>query len=647
MVGPPLQLRSTHALQFQSNRLPICSSAGASELTQNCLSGALHREIMQEWVDTLRSKLREMKILSPKENLYSKLPEVRPPLLPTRDPMSPLPETPAIPAAIPGVERVSTNQTSRIFPANAVAAAAPAPSAPQPSASTGGASSAERTASASASASASANRASTSSNSNGTADPPAAEPSDFEAEAGASGSTQPTTSNTLSHNLIKMLYPATKYSQHANDINIDSVIASANESSDDSQSIAVDNFTNDPNNSSAVHANGDADVSSLARTFANNVLSDPSSASSTPKRGQVAAAAATDELAAATDATVFPIYPTPEPLVIPRPQTTRSAASKKSRSKSESSIEPSQIADASATNITIIQVSSTIAEEQTKVGGAQSVDDDHGDTNFTNNVQIIPSNYAQSEEIAITNISIGITDRSIVQQIKSAQPEQMHYEQVFVTQIPATATATASADDPPTDGGPSKELHVNRINLSKPDAGHTSAAGESAGPSTSHTPTVSATITFSTGATSSGSSSEEATTNSSTAPLIAVARPKEVKIKAATEESSASRRPLLTRGLTEAVIVRPSRKDVVRPNALGNQVRFFRRCDLCLRDPQLNGVCDSGFSRARRLSFTQAHCNTKSPSRGSAARPHRIHRGAATARTTITMYSNRTIMPTT
>lgn len=64
-------------------------------------------ECMQEWVDSLRSKLREMKLLSPKENLYSKLPEVRPPLAPTRDPTSPLPATPPVPAAIvPGVERV-------------------------------------------------------------------------------------------------------------------------------------------------------------------------------------------------------------------------------------------------------------------------------------------------------------------------------------------------------------------------------------------------------------------------------------------------------------------------------------------------------------------------------------------------------------
>lgn len=64
-------------------------------------------ECMQEWVESLRSKLREMKLLSPKENLYSKLPEAKPPLAPTRDPTSPLPATPPVPAAIvPGIERV-------------------------------------------------------------------------------------------------------------------------------------------------------------------------------------------------------------------------------------------------------------------------------------------------------------------------------------------------------------------------------------------------------------------------------------------------------------------------------------------------------------------------------------------------------------
>lgn len=68
---------------------------------------ALSWEVMVSWVDTLRQKLREMKILSPKENLYTKLPEFRPPLLPTRDPTSPLPNIPPVPAAIvPGIEPI-------------------------------------------------------------------------------------------------------------------------------------------------------------------------------------------------------------------------------------------------------------------------------------------------------------------------------------------------------------------------------------------------------------------------------------------------------------------------------------------------------------------------------------------------------------
>lgn len=71
-------------------------------------------EVMLEWVDTLRSKLREMKILSPRENVYSRLPEHRPPLLPTRDPTSPLPAPPPVPAAlVPGIERLPLPQVTR------------------------------------------------------------------------------------------------------------------------------------------------------------------------------------------------------------------------------------------------------------------------------------------------------------------------------------------------------------------------------------------------------------------------------------------------------------------------------------------------------------------------------------------------------
>lgn len=62
---------------------------------------------MHDWVEVLRSKLREMRILSPNENMYSKMPEMKPILLPTRDPTSPLPAPPPVPAiSVPGVEPV-------------------------------------------------------------------------------------------------------------------------------------------------------------------------------------------------------------------------------------------------------------------------------------------------------------------------------------------------------------------------------------------------------------------------------------------------------------------------------------------------------------------------------------------------------------
>uniref|UniRef100_A0A8D8XQW0 PH domain-containing protein n=1 Tax=Cacopsylla melanoneura TaxID=428564 RepID=A0A8D8XQW0_9HEMI len=63
---------------------------------------------MMEWVEAITGKLREMRILSPKENLYSRMPEQRAPLLPTRDPNSPLPLPPLGPSSLlPGVEPVA------------------------------------------------------------------------------------------------------------------------------------------------------------------------------------------------------------------------------------------------------------------------------------------------------------------------------------------------------------------------------------------------------------------------------------------------------------------------------------------------------------------------------------------------------------
>ncbi|XP_046462679.1 uncharacterized protein LOC124208865 isoform X2 [Daphnia pulex] len=62
--------------------------------------GASTREQMNEWVDVLRNRLRDIGVLEPKENFYSPLPEsAKPPpmtnLSSTRDPNSPLPLPPA------------------------------------------------------------------------------------------------------------------------------------------------------------------------------------------------------------------------------------------------------------------------------------------------------------------------------------------------------------------------------------------------------------------------------------------------------------------------------------------------------------------------------------------------------------------------
>lgn len=78
-------------------------------------NGGICRELMMEWVDTIRTKLREMRILSPKENLYTRMPEARLPLAPTRDPNSPLPPPPAGPTAVvPGVEPVHSEGSGKL-----------------------------------------------------------------------------------------------------------------------------------------------------------------------------------------------------------------------------------------------------------------------------------------------------------------------------------------------------------------------------------------------------------------------------------------------------------------------------------------------------------------------------------------------------
>ncbi|CRK86922.1 CLUMA_CG000743, isoform A [Clunio marinus] len=69
--------------------------------------------LMIEWVNCLKLKLRELKILSPKENIYTKPPGMKPAIIQsTRNPRDPLPQRPMNVSDIPGLElteRVDNN----------------------------------------------------------------------------------------------------------------------------------------------------------------------------------------------------------------------------------------------------------------------------------------------------------------------------------------------------------------------------------------------------------------------------------------------------------------------------------------------------------------------------------------------------------
>lgn len=72
------------------------------------------RNLMIEWANCIKLKLRELKILSPKENIYTKPPEMRPILVSTRNPTDPLPQPPMNVADIPGLEVIETHHETII-----------------------------------------------------------------------------------------------------------------------------------------------------------------------------------------------------------------------------------------------------------------------------------------------------------------------------------------------------------------------------------------------------------------------------------------------------------------------------------------------------------------------------------------------------
>lgn len=105
----------------------------------------------------------------------------------------------------------------------------------------------------------------------------------FDVEATTTTSTIPlsaSTSNTLSQNLIKMLYPLSNFSHQTND----SIINLPNDLESD-ESFVSDNLLPEIVNETIVDDTTDENVHSLARTFAANVLFD-ANISSSSKRTQ-------------------------------------------------------------------------------------------------------------------------------------------------------------------------------------------------------------------------------------------------------------------------------------------------------------------------------------------------------------------------
>lgn len=275
--------------------------------------------------------------------------------------------------------------------------------------------------------------------------------------------------------------------------------------------------------------------------------------------------------------------------------------------------------DVGTTNITIIQVSSPISSTKTskEIFNFPTLNStiEKADNNFRSNVQIIPSNYSPPPSIttgtnlpvkAKTNITVQVSGATslatgygkIIKQglhRTESQPQSsssvadnspsvrsfgavtnipigsdekptnsMHYEQVFIT--PSTSNEASEdsrqlaalqmvvAKQQPKVSS-QNELHVNRINLHK----ETVTNKENNAPSSDEL-AVASTSTAATQLNNAGSSVVANSHNKNSIPNIA-----NKKQPVASRENLSSPLPairkFLTRGLTEACILRQSRKD--------------------------------------------------------------------------------------
>lgn len=426
---------------------------------------------MHEWVSALSSKLREMKIISPKENLYSRLPEIKLPLLPTRDPMSPLPAPPPVPAAIvPGIEPISTaivsnGNTSTVTSSILTAVANDSEEAlPIQSTSTSQRDEAEEESSINTCPDdhhiSTVSITDTPSIPTTTSDPPSC----------------PARSNTLTQNLFNLLSDpivnlANLLTQDASPKSfLDRPSTSADRgglTTTTDQCVLIDTDS-DASSSSSMS-------SSLARTFTNNVLNDsqkyPLARKKPVKR---------EESLESSSSGSFQSLGEIAPLVIPRPQTNKSTVGEQQQTKQKKS--PHLLGESSATtaataedktngndneqamtNITIIQLSDSVRgnesqqrEETTTVSPIASLSDPS--SSFMANIEVNcvsptmdttmvkvmspagtsgSSNGGYDEirnlETGVTNISVGaILIQSAQATPAAASSSSGNYEQVFI-----------------------------------------------------------------------------------------------------------------------------------------------------------------------------------------------------------------------
>ncbi|KAJ6638244.1 hypothetical protein Bhyg_10977 [Pseudolycoriella hygida] len=412
-------------------------------------------EIMQEWVDTLRQKLREMKILSPRENLYSKLPEIRAPLLPTRDPTSPLPAPPPVPAAIvPGIERITSPSPSSHSTATANNRAIQPATVTSTAVSTTISSPTTQT-----------SNTTTTSSSQVTSCIPSTSFSPIPVTA---------MSNTLTQNLMNMLSnPVSTYSSQLS--NIQSSSNSSNGSVEDTFF-----FEDEPSGSGTSqfsdinfmhHHDGTKNrkvdnLSSLAKTFADNVLADPITCPLTSASALQTTADShlqNDGETSSSSSTPSAVYQE-EPLVIPRPQTSRNSSRDNQMKRLAiqpqilSAIPTSLSDEVGTTNITIIQVSSPISSTKTskEIFNFPTINPtiEKADSNFRSNVQIIPSNYSPPPSIASnanailpikgkTNITVQVSGSSLASGYGKIIKQGLHRSE---SQPSANATSSNIAD---------------------------------------------------------------------------------------------------------------------------------------------------------------------------------------------------------